>query len=400
MIIMDNYSFDTIIARTGSGAIKTDVLEERFGRSDLLAAWVADMDFATPPFIIDALKKRLDHPILGYTKEPADYRPAIIDWERELHGWHIRPEWISYIPGIVKGIGMVINVFTKPGDNVVIMPPVYHPFRITAQLNGRNVVNVPLLTDADGYYHINFHALEQLPTAGGVLLLSNPHNPGGTMWSGDDLRRLASICHEKKLLVVSDEIHADMALWGNRHIPFASVGDEAADNSITFCAPTKTFNIPGIVSSFSVVPNPAVREKFYGWLEANEFNDAPLLSHIAAVAAYRHGKQWRREMLGYVEGNIRFTQQFIADNVPGIKVICPQASFLVWLDCRGLGLDHDTLVGLFVDKARVALNDGAMFGEEGNGFMRLHVATPRQTLTEILTRIATAISLLPEAPQF
>lgn len=400
MIIMDNYSFDTIIARTGSGAIKTDVLEERFGRSDLLAAWVADMDFATPPFIIDALKKRLDHPILGYTKEPADYRPAIIDWERELHGWHIRPEWISYIPGIVKGIGMVINVFTKPGDNVVIMPPVYHPFRITAQLNGRNVVNVPLLTDADGGYHINFHALEQLPAAGGVLLLSNPHNPGGTMWSGDDLRRLASICHEKKLLVVSDEIHADMALWGNRHIPFASVSDEAADNSITFCAPTKTFNIPGIVSSFSVVPNPAVREKFYGWLEANEFNDAPLLSHIAAVAAYRHGKQWRREMLGYVEGNIRFTQQFFADNVPAIKVICPQASFLVWLDCRGLGLDHDRLVGLFVDKARVALNDGAMFGEEGNGFMRLNVATPRQTLTEILTRIATAISRLPATPQF
>lgn len=397
---MDNYSFDTIIERTGSGAIKTDVLEERFGRNDLLAAWVADMDFATPPFIIDALKERLDHPILGYTKEPDDYRPAIIDWERELHGWHIRPEWISYIPGIVKGIGMVINVFTKPGDNVVIMPPVYHPFRITAQLNGRNVVNLPLITDADGVYHINLQALEQLPAAGGVLLLSNPHNPGGTLWSRDDLKKLASICHGKKLLVVSDEIHADMALWGNRHIPFASVSDEAADNSITFCAPTKTFNIPGIVSSFSVVPDPAVREKFYGWLEANEFNDAPLLSHIAAVAAYRHGRQWRREMLGYVEGNIRFTQQFFAENIPGIKVIRPQASFLVWLDCRGLGLNHDTLVDLFVNKARVALNDGAMFGEEGNGFMRLNVATPRQTLTEILTRIATAISRRPTAAQF
>lgn len=388
---MGKYDFDTVIERRGSGAIKIDVLEERFGRQDLLAAWVADMDFATPPFIIDALRKRLEHPILGYTCESDDYRKSIIDWEKSLHGWELKPEWLSYIPGIVKGIGMVINVFTKPGDDVVIMPPVYHPFRITAEENGRNVVNVPLLVDAEGRYSIDFNSLESLETNGGVFLLSNPHNPGGVMWSREDLRRLASICKRKRLIVVSDEIHADMALWGNRHIPFATVSEEAAEISITFCAPSKTFNIPGIVSSFSVVIDEGLRSRFYGWLEANEFAAAPLFSHIATIAAYRDGEEWRKEMLSYVEKNICLVEDYCRKNIPGINVLRPDASFLVWLDCRGLGLDHDALVSLFVDKARVALNDGSMFGKEGDGFMRLNVAAPRSVIEQILSRIENAV---------
>ncbi|MCM1518311.1 MAG: PatB family C-S lyase [Pseudoflavonifractor sp.] len=384
---MGKYNFDTVIDRHGSGALKTDVLEERYGRGDLLAAWVADMDFATPDFIIEALKSRLDHPILGYTKEPCDYRPSIIDWEKKLHNWEIKPEWISYIPGIVKGIGMVINVFTNHGDNVVIMPPVYHPFRIVSELNGRNVINAPLIMDGTGRYKMNYDVLEGLPDKGGVLLLSNPHNPGGTMWSREELARLAEICVKKNLLVVSDEIHADMALWGKRHVPFATVSDEAAGNSITFCAPSKTFNIPGIVSSFSVISNDALRTRFYGWLGANELNDAPMLSPIATIAAYRKGDDWRKEMLSYIEENIRYVEKFFAEEINGIKVIRPDASFLVWLDCRELGLDHDRLVDLFVNKARLALNDGEMFGHEGAGFMRLNVATPRAVLTEIMGRI-------------
>ncbi|MBD5356010.1 MAG: putative C-S lyase [Bacteroides sp.] len=391
---MNNYNFDTIIERRGTGAIKTDALVERFGRGDLIAAWVADMDFATPPFIIDALKKRIEHPIFGYTIEPADYRPAIIDWEKKLHDWEIKPEWISYIPGIVKGIGMVINVFTNLGDDVVIMPPVYHPFRITTELNGRNVVNVPLIMDDKGRFNIDFTALENLDIKGGILILSNPHNPGGTIWRKEDLKQLAEICKRKNIIVISDEIHADMALWGKKHVPFATVSDVAAQNSITFCAPSKTFNIPGIVSSFSVIPNKELREKFYSWLTANEFGDAPLLSHIATVTAYREGDEWRKEMLRYVKDNITFTENFIQSNVKGIKVIRPDASFLVWLDCRELGISHDELIDLFVNKAKVALNDGAMFGTEGNGFMRLNVATPRAILKEILTRISDAVNSL------
>lgn len=389
---MGKYDFDKIIERRGSGAIKSDQLKERFGRDDIIAAWVADMDFATPDFIIDALKERLEHPILGYTEEPADYRPAIIDWEHNLHGWDIKPEWLSYIPGIVKGIGMVINVFTKPGEDVVIMPPVYHPFRITTEENGRNVVNVPMIEDDSHRYHIDYEALENLDTKGGVLLLSNPHNPAGRIWTADELKRLAEICKKKNLLVVSDEIHADMPLWGNKHVPFATVSEDAKENSITFCAPTKTFNIPGVVSSFSVVPNDEIRAKFYGWLQANEFGDAPLFSPIATIAAYRKGAEWRKEMLSYVEDNIRFVEDYCEKNIPGVKALRPDASFLVWLDCRELGLTQPELVELFVNKARVALNDGAMFGKEGEGLMRLNVASSRKVIEEVMNRIKNAVT--------
>lgn len=391
---MSKYNFDTVIQRHGTGALKTDKLEERFGRSDLIPAWVADMDFATPDFIIDSLKERLNHPILGYTIEPADYRPAIIEWEKNLHGWDIEPDWISYIPGIVKGIGMVINVFTRPGDNVVIMPPVYHPFRITAEENGRKVVNIPLIHDSDGRLNMDFEALEAYSDKGGILLLSNPHNPGGRMWTRDELSRLAEICKRKNLLVVSDEIHADMALWGKRHVPFATVSDVAARNSITFCAPTKTFNIPGVVSSFAVVPGKEIRDRFFQWLTANEFGDAPIFSHIAAISAYRNGEEWRKEMLDYVMRNINYVEDYCKKNIPGITALKPDASYLVWLDCRNLGLTQKELVNLFVNEARVALNDGEMFGKEGIGFMRLNVAAPLSEIKKILNRIKEAVDRL------
>ncbi|MCH5226692.1 MAG: PatB family C-S lyase [Muribaculaceae bacterium] len=381
------YDFDEEIERLGTGALKTDRLKERFGRADLLAAWVADMDFATPPFIIEALKRRLEHPIFGYNVEPDDYKPLIIKWEKDLHDWDIRPDWISYIPGIVKGIGMVVNVFTKPGDDIFIMPPVYHPFRIVTELNGRKVVNIPLKETEDGSYKIDFESLKNYPTEGGVLIFSNPHNPAGKVWNKNELQQLAAICKEKKILVISDEIHADMALWGKKHTPFMTVSKEAADNSITFCAPSKVFNIPGIVTSFSVVPNEEIREKFYGWLKANEFNEAPEFSYVATCAAYREGREWRRQMLEYIEENIKEVETYFSENIPKIKVQRPDASFLVWLDCRELGLKQEELVDMMVNYAKVALNDGAMFGKEGEGFMRLNVGMPRKSLRKVLERI-------------
>ena len=384
------YDFDQVIERRGSGALKTDKLKERFGREDLLAAWVADMDFATPPFIIDALKKRLEHPIFGYGIEPEEYRPLIVAWEKELHGWEIDPEWISYIPGIVKGIGFVINVFSKKGDDIFIMPPVYHPFRITAELNGRKVVNVPLI-EKDGTYQIDFEKLASLPSNGGVLIFSNPHNPAGRIWTKQELERLAKICKDKNILVVSDEIHADMALWGNSHTPFATVSEDAENNSITFCAPSKVFNIPGIVSSFAIVPNREIREKFYGWLIANELNEASEFSYIATCAAYKDGKEWRKQMLEYIEQNIEAVERFCEAEMPAVKALRPDSSFLVWLDCRKLGLPQDQLVDLFVNKARVALNDGSMFGKEGEGYMRLNVAMPRVKLMEVIKCIKEAL---------
>lgn len=392
---MKTYDFDKIIDRRGTGAFKTDKLKDVFGKEDLIPLWVADMDFETPDFIVDALKKRLGHPVFGYTVEPEDYRPSIIDWVYGLHGWKIESEWISYIPGIVKGIGMAINALLEKDEKVIVQPPVYHPFRMVPQKNSREVVFNPLREKADGGYEMDFENLEAVCDGKcRMLILSNPHNPAGITWSRDTLQRLAAFCHRRGITVISDEIHSDMVLYGNRHIPFASVSPEAAACSITFGAPSKTFNIAGIVSSFAVVPDDGLRERFYRWLEANEMGSAPLFSHIATIAAFRHGAQWRRQMLGYVEGNIDYVMAFCKEHIPGIRPLRPQASFLVWLDCRGLGLGHDELVSLFVDRAGLALNDGEMFNPGGEGFMRLNVGISRAILKAALEKLEAAVSSL------
>ena len=386
------YDFDRQTDRRGSGALKYDALGERYGNPDLIPLWVADMDFETPPFIIDALRRRLEHPVLGYTVEPADYWPAVQDWILSHHGWKTEREWLRYIPGIVKGIGMVINAFLKPDDKVIIQPPVYHPFRLVPEGNRREVVYNPLIENADGSYSMDFDNLESVcDDKCRLLILSNPHNPAGILWDAETLRRLAAFCHSRGIIVISDEIHCDMALWGLRHIPFATVSPEAAACSITFAAPSKTFNIAGIVSSYSIVPNDELRQRFYSWLEVNELNEPTIFSPIATVAAFRQGEEWRRQMLSYIEGNVLAVEQFCALHMPQIKPLRPQASFLVWLDCRALNLTHDRLIDLFVNRAHLALNDGAMFGKEGEGFMRLNVGMPRNLLLAALENLRQAL---------
>ena len=389
---MGQYDFDSIIERRGTGALKTDALQQRYGNAGLLPLWVADMDFATPPFIVDALKKRMEHPIFGYTVEPDDFWPCVQDWILEHHGWKVEREWLTYIPGIVKGIGMAINAFLAPDEKVIIQPPVYHPFRLVPQGNGREVVYNPLRENPDGSYSMDFENLEQVcDDKCRMLILSNPHNPAGILWDKDTLARLARFCHSRGIIVISDEIHCDMALWGGRHIPFASSCEQAAQCSITFGSPSKTFNIAGIVSSYAIVPEQELREKFYGYLSANEYNDPPIFSPIATIAAFRNGEQWRKEMLEDVEGNILALEQYCRQYIPEIKPLRPQASFLVWLDCRALGLAHEQLVSLFVDKAGLALNDGEMFGQGGQGFMRMNAGCPRATLMQALEKLRSAL---------
>lgn len=393
--MMKTYNFDEIIDRSGSGDLKHEALLPRWGRNDLLPLWVADMDFATPDFVVDALKARLSHPIFGYTIEPADYRPTIIDWNESHHGWKIKPEWISFIPGIVKGIGFVVNVFTKPGEKVIIQPPVYHPFRMMPEDNGREVVFNSLRLREDGYYDMDFDNLSEVcDDKCRVLILSNPHNPAGVCWSKETLQRLADFCYEHNIIVISDEIHSDMALFGNRHVPFASVSERAADISITFAAPTKTFNMAGIVSSYAVISNDDLRQCFYGWLKANELDEPTIFAPIATIAAYQKGEGWRKQMLAYVENNVRFVEDYCRERIPGVRPLRPQASFLIWLNCRGLGLNHDKLLELFIDKAHLALNDGEMFGPGGEGFMRLNVGTPRSVLRQALEQLAEAVNEL------
>ena len=388
------YDFDRYIERRGSGAIKYDGLKQWYGDSELLPMWVADMDFATPDFIIDALKQRLDHPIFGYTIEPERYRPSIVEWLYNRHGWKIESGWISFIPGIVKGIGMAISALLQPGDKIIIQPPVYHPFRMVAEHNGCEVVENPLKQEVDGSYTMDLEHLDSIAAGCKMLILANPHNPVGILWSKETLIRLAEICSKHNIIVISDEIHSDMALWGGKHTPFASVSDKAAQCSITFGAPSKTFNIAGIVASYAVVPNSELRERFYGWMEGNELNQPNIFATIATIAAFDNGEQWRQEMIEYIEGNIEFVEQFCCQYIPQIKPIRPQASYLVWLDCRGLNLNHEQIVELFTKRAKLALNDGAMFGSEGSCFMRLNVGTTRAVLATALEQLKSAVEQL------
>ena len=310
------YNFDEQIDRHHTGALKTDVLQERYGRIDLLPLWVADMDFATPPFILDAMRKRLRHPILGYTVTEDGYWESIIDWMEYRHGWKVERDWLSYVPGIVTGIGMVLQVFSEDGDKVIIQSPVYHPFRLVPEMNGREVVRNPLINQGD-HYEKDFEKLESvIDERCKILILCNPHNPGGRVWNRDELVRLADICARHHILVISDEIHSDMALFGHTHIPFASVSEMAAQNSITFAAPTKTFNMAGIISSFSIIENEDIRSKFYGWMSANEFNAPSIFALVATQSAYKEGHAWLEQMLSYVEQNILFVERYLHDYIP------------------------------------------------------------------------------------
>ncbi|MDR0365159.1 MAG: pyridoxal phosphate-dependent aminotransferase [Bacteroidales bacterium] len=389
--MQQRYDFDKIVDRRGTNAIKVDWLERLFGSPNLIPLWVADMDFETPAFITEALKKRLEHSLFGYTIAPPEYWRSIIHWLNDMHQWQIKKEWLTYIPGIVKGIGLAINVFTKVGDKVIIQSPVYHPFRIVPEANGREVVYNPLQW-INGRYYMDFDQLKKIiDDRCKMFILSNPHNPAGIVWDKETLIQLADICIKNNILVISDEIHADMALYGAKHIPFATVSENAAQNSITFGAPSKTFNIAGIVSSYAIAPNDSIREKFYDWLKANELNQPTMFAAIATEVAYNQGRDWLKQMLAYLEKNIDFVDDYCKKHMPTVKVMKPQASFLIWLDCRELGLSHEKLINLFVKKAKLALNDGKTFGIEGEGFMRMNIGCPKSVLKIAMKQLNEAI---------
>lgn len=389
---MKHYNFDEVINRKGTSCVKYDGLKDAYqGKENLIPLWVADMDFATPDFIIDALKKRCEHPIFGYTFDDDEYYASILTWLHYKYNWKAEREWITYIPGIVKGIGLAVQCFTEPGDKVIIQPPVYHPFRLVPTRMGREVVYNPLKLE-DGVYKMDFEQLESLIDKDcKMLILSNPHNPGGIVWEKEALVKLAQICSAHGILVISDEIHAEMTYPQFRHHPFATVSPEAAACSVTFMAPSKTFNIAGIVSSYAIVPNARLREKFYSFLEAGELNAGTIFAFTATKAAYTYGAEWLQQMRSYVIENVNFVDEYLKKNIPQIKAYRPQASFLIWLDCRELGLSQPDLVHLFEDKAGLALNDGTMFGKEGEGFMRLNVGCPRSILSKALESLKKAI---------
>ena len=395
---MRKYDFDRVIDRHNTYATKYDGLDQMFGRHDVTPLWIADLDFAVCPDITAALRHRLDHPVLGYSAAPDSYWESIISWQQRRHGFGISREEMCFIPGVVKGIGLAVNYFSQRGDKIVIQPPVYHPFRMVIEGNGREVVENPLIHE-NGTYRMDLEGLaravkEEKPR---MMILCNPHNPIGIQWDRETLAEVGRIAREAGMVVVSDEIHGDLMLHGRRHIPFVEASDDARAVAVTLGAPSKTFNIPGLVSSWMVVKDPELRQGFYHWLEVNEFNAPVLVSAIGAEAAYRHGEEWLDEMLGYVEENIAFVDEYLRANCPQVKAVMPEASFLVWLDFSELGLSQKALMDMLLSKAHVALNDGSMFGRQGNGFVRLNVGTPKCVLKEALDHICDAVKQLTPA---
>jgi len=388
--------YDNPPCRRGTDCVKIDSLKERYGSEDLTALWVADMDFPAPEEVVRSLSERVAHPVYGYSVVPDSYWKSVISWIGKHYGFSPEREELSYIPGIVRGIGLAINYYTKPGDRILIMPPVYHPFRILIEGNGRECVVNALLSDpVTGRYGIDFCALERIVSEKKpvMMILCNPHNPSGRQWSLEELRQIAGIAAKYDVKVISDEIHGDLMLPGKEHACYFNAGEDSEKTGMVFGAPSKTFNIPGLVSSWIAIRNPELRNGFYSWLETNEFNAPAFFATIATEAAYNYGEPWLRTTMDYIVGNMKLLGERLSV-IPGIKMVEPDASYLVWLDCRGLGLSQEQLNKLFTEDARLALNDGAMFGVQGTGYMRMNVALPRKELECALERLGLAVEKL------
>ncbi len=382
------YNFDELINRRGTDCVKHDALKTFFGRDDLLPMWVADMDFRSPDFVMEALRRRCQHEVLGYATPSDSYWQAVQDWLRGHYHIEAQRQELHYIPGIVSGIAFVLQAMTQPGDGILVTTPVYPPFLDLPRSSARQLVASPLRV-VDGRFAIDFDDLEQRAHHCRWMILSNPHNPGGTVWGEETLRRIADICYRHNVNVISDEIHADLTLPGHSHVSFSTVSDHAREISVTFIAPSKTFNIAGLSSSVCYCPNETLRKQFYGFLDGYEVANGNIFAYVGAEAAFRHGEEWLRQLLQYVQGNVDFLRRYLAQRMPYVKAVLPEASFLPWLDFGGLGLSHEALKERLLGRAKVALNDGTTFGGDAyKGCFRINVGTPRKVLEEALDRIA------------
>lgn len=384
-----NYNFDELIDRRETSAEKVEGMKSIWGREDLIPMWVADMDFATPPFVIDAIRKRCEHPVLGYTCKPDSYYQAIINWVDSRYGMKVRKEQITYVPGIVPGLGMAINAFTHPGDKIMIMPPVYHPFSWLVTRNDRRVVECPLILE-NGTYRMDLDLFRKEIKGVRVFILCNPHNPGGVVWTHDELKAIADICAEDNVIVFSDEIHADLTLPPRHHVPFAMISERAKNNSVTFMASSKAFNMPGVAASHAIIYNEGLHKRFTTYMESCEFGGGHVFAFPAVEAAYSNGTEWLEQCLAYIQGNIDYLDHYLKTYMPKIKAMLPMASYLVWLDCRELNLSQQQLEDFFVSHAHLALNSGTTFGKEGTGFMRMNVGCPRSVLEQAMKQLKEA----------
>ncbi len=388
------YNFDRIIDRRNTNSVKWDNLKNLYGKEDLLPLWVADMDFQAPPYVIEALRRRADHGVFGYTFPSNEYYKAVISWMGKRHNWHIEKEWITFTPTVVTALSYAIRAFTQPGDKIIIQTPVYHPFYKVIEDNERIIVKNPLVF-RDGKYHMDFEDLEEKVKDGAkMLMLCSPHNPVGRVWTKEELKRLTEICLKNNVLIVSDEIHFDIVYKGYEHTVLASLSPEIRDNCVILTSPSKTFNLAGLQVSNAIIPNELLRMKFRKEINKDHISSPNIFAERALIAAYEYSEDWLDELLEYLEANRDFFIDYMKKRIPKLKPINPEGTYLIWVDCTELGMNPGELKDFFVNKCKLALNEGQMFGEEGKAFQRFNIGCPRPILEETLYRIEMAINMV------
>jgi cystathionine beta-lyase len=389
---MKKYDFDEIIDRRGTDCEKYDQLQKFFGNGEAIPLWVADSDFRVPDFITSAIHNRADHEVYAYSFRPEGYYNSIINWQQERHGWTVTREMILPTQGVVATLAALIMTYTKEGEKIIIQPPVYTPFFSCVKDCGRIAVENPLLYQ-EGHYTFDFDDLiRKIDPETKLLILCNPHNPVGRVWTKEELEKLGDICLKNNILIISDEIHSDLIFSGYKHFPFPTVSDAFADNCIVCMAPSKTFNIAGLATSYVIIPNKRVRQQFDHFLHMLHLKSGNLFGNIALEAAYTNGQDWVDQQNYYLEANRDYLLNFCETRMPGIRMIFTEATYLAWLDFREYDPNESDLNRLFIDQAGVVLNRGSIYGKQGEGFFRLNFACPRQLLEEAMIRIESVLA--------
>ncbi|MBI2858803.1 MAG: pyridoxal phosphate-dependent aminotransferase [Chloroflexi bacterium] len=389
-----HFDFDAVVERRGTCSTKWDKVEERFGVPGALPMWVADMDFRSPPQVVEAVQRAAEHGIFGYACITDSYYEAATEWMNTRHRWKVRPEWLVYSPGVIPALNVIIREFSEPGDEIIVQPPVYYPFFHAIERNGRRILENPLTTEK-ARYTMDLADLEsKINSRTKIILLCSPHNPVGRVWLPDELRALGEMCLRHGILVVSDEIHHDLVFRGYQHTPYATISDELAANCIVCTGATKTFNLAGLHSSNIIIPSATIRQRFKEAMLRSGCGSPNLFGIIATEAGYRHGAGWLNELMEYLEGNFQLVQGFAAERLPGMRVTRPEGTYLLWLDLRDTRIPREMLANFICRDAGVAVQSGRVFGAGEDGFERMNIGCPRATLQQALNRIEEAYSRL------
>lgn len=388
------WNFDNPTHREGTNCVKYDLREKIFGTKDVIPLWVADMDFNTPDFITRAVKDRAAHEIYGYTFRSEKYFSSISQWIASRYHWQIQNDWITFCPGIVPALNFCTLAFTQPGDGIIVQPPVYFPFFSAVEKHDRKLIYNGLI-EKDGRWTMDFDSLDHIAGEDTrMIFISNPHNPVGRAWSRDELEQLADFCIARNILMVSDEIHCDLVLPGFTHTPLASLSSAVAEKTITCMAPSKTFNLAGLSTSSVIISDPQLRKNFNRLVSSLHVDGGNIFGAVASEAAYTHGREWLDELLEYLSGNVEYVTSFCAKYLPEIIPVEPEATYMIWLDCRKLGMKGNELQNFFINKAGIGMNEGSTFGPGGEGFMRMNLAAPRKTIGKAMEQIKNALEVI------